>query len=113
MLVSQEKYKKTDFYLFPPLLCKEKKKEDFEKEDLYNPVRLPSGITHHYLHNTFTAAVYAFAATPLPATKRHAAIRCMRTQLQEDTVCGACHTKCSARPPVATLGHVHVHARWS
>ena len=62
MLVSQEKYKKTDFYLFPPLLCKEKKKEDFEKEDLYNPVRLPSGITHHYLHNTFTVAVPRAAA---------------------------------------------------
>ena len=91
MLVSQEKYKKTDFYLFPPLLCKEKKKEDFEKEDLYNPVRLPSGITHHYLHNTFTAAVYAFAATrsapPPSATLLYAA--CAHSSRRTQSVAGA------------------------
>ena len=33
-----------------------------KKEDLYNPVRLPSGITHHYLHNTFTVVVPHAAA---------------------------------------------------
>ncbi len=64
MFVSQEKYKKlpqpSTYYgsivrqRWAADFCKEEKTLRKRRRDLYNPLRLPSGITHHYLHNTLT-----------------------------------------------------------